>query len=152
LGNATSKANHGKSISYEMIQGYEELLENITKTTQTIEEIARASKEQEAGITQINDAVTGLDRQTQQNATIAGETREIALETDTIAKAIVADAMKKEFTGKHDTKVNENKKENKTYTSTISKPVLHQHNHEKTNAKIVTPTKSSSSDEEWESF
>ncbi len=152
VGNATSKANHGKSISYEMIQGYEELLENITKTTQTIEEIARASKEQEAGITQINDAVTGLDRQTQQNATIAGETREIALETDTIAKAIVADAMKKEFTGKHDIKVNENKKENKTYTSTISKPAVHQHNHEKTNAKIVTPTKSSSSDEEWESF
>ena len=49
VGNATSKANYGKSISYEMITGYEELLENITKTTQTIEEIARASKEQEAG-------------------------------------------------------------------------------------------------------
>ena len=152
VGNATSKANHGKSISYEMIQGYEELLENITKTTQTIEEIARASKEQEAGITQINDAVTGLDRQTQQNATIAGQTKEIALETDTIAKAIVADAMKKEFTGKHDIKANENKKETKTYTSTISKPVVHQHNHEKPNTKIITPTKSSSNDEEWESF
>ena len=102
--NATLKANHGKSISYEMIAGYEELLANITKTTQTIEEIARASKEQEAGITQINDAVTGLDRQTQQNATIASQTRDIALKTDTIAKEIVEDAMKKEFTGKHEIK------------------------------------------------
>ena len=100
--NATNKANHGKSISYEMIQGYEELLENITKTTQTIEEIARASKEQEAGITQINDVVTGLDRQTQQNAQIASQTKEIALETDAIAKEIVADSIKKEFIGKNE--------------------------------------------------
>ena len=102
VGNATEKANHGKSISYEMIAGYEELLENITKTTQTIEEIARASKEQEAGITQINDVVTGLDRQTQQNAQIASQTKEIALETDAIAKEIVADSIKKEFIGKNE--------------------------------------------------
>ena len=157
VGNATSKANHGKSISYEMITGYEELLENITKTTQTIEEIARASKEQEAGITQINDAVTGLDRQTQQNATIAGETREIALETDTIAKEIVADAMKKEFVGKSEIKAKVVKKETHhevpkevkktTPKITTSKPLEH-----KNETKIVTSNKSSSSDDEWESF
>ena len=152
VGNATLKANQGKSISYEMIQGYEELLENITKTTQTIEEIARASKEQEAGITQINDAVTGLDRQTQQNATIAGQTREIALETDTIAKEIVADAMKKEFTGKHDIKPKTVKKENVEYAVKTSKSTIHKHSHEKPNAKIATPAKSSSNDDEWESF
>ena len=152
VGNATLKANQGKSISYEMIQGYEELLENITKTTQTIEEIARASKEQEAGITQINDAVTGLDRQTQQNATIAGQTREIALETDTIAKEIVADAMKKEFTGKHDIKPKTVKKENVEYAVKTSKSTIHKHSREKPNAKIATPVKSSSNDDEWESF
>ena len=39
-----------------MIKGYEELLKNITKNS-TIEEIARASKEQETGTIQINDAV-----------------------------------------------------------------------------------------------
>ena len=86
--------------------GVEELLENITKTTQTIEEIARASKEQEKGITQINDAVTGLDQQTQQNASIANQTREIALQTDNIAKEIVANAMDKEFLGKKEIRVN----------------------------------------------
>ncbi|MBK6548496.1 MAG: MCP four helix bundle domain-containing protein [Arcobacter sp.] len=58
--NATSKANEGKNISFEMIQGYTELLENIEKQSQTINEIATASKEQQAGISQINDAVTGL--------------------------------------------------------------------------------------------
>ena len=152
VGNATSKANQGKSISYEMIKGYDELLENITKTTQTIEEIARASKEQQSGITQINDAVTGLDRQTQQNATIASQTKEIALETDAIAKDIVADAMKKEFTGKHDVKVNTPKKETIANTAKVSKPIISQQHHEKPTAKIITPAKSSSNDDEWEAF
>jgi len=94
---ATSKANHGKSISDEMITGYEELLGSINKTIQTIGEIAQASKEQEAGISQINDAVTGLDQQTQQNAAIANQTRDIAMDTDTIAKNIVEDVMQKRF-------------------------------------------------------
>ena len=97
---ATSKANEGKDISNEMIKGYEELLINITKTTDMIGEISNASKEQEAGIVQINDAVSTLDQQTQQNASIASQTQDIALQTDSIAKEIVADAMKKEFIGK----------------------------------------------------
>jgi methyl-accepting chemotaxis protein len=92
--NANHKANEGKLISGEMIKGYEELLENITKSTEMIDEISRASKEQEKGITQINDAVTGLDQQTQQNASIANQTREIALQTDSIAKEIGADKIK----------------------------------------------------------
>jgi methyl-accepting chemotaxis protein len=98
---ATAKANQGKDISNEMIKGYEELLHNITKTTNMIGEISDASKEQEAGIVQINDAVATLDQQTQQNAAIASQTQEIALQTDVIAKEIVADAMKKEFIGKN---------------------------------------------------
>ena len=86
--NATSKANEGKNISLEVIQGYDELLKNIENSTQTINEIATASKEQQKGITQINDAINGLDRQTQKNATIASQTKEIALQTDSIAKQI----------------------------------------------------------------
>ncbi|QOG12560.1 methyl-accepting chemotaxis protein [Arcobacter sp. FWKO B] len=99
--NATQKADQGKAISNEMIKGYEELLENINKTTQMIDEISTASKEQEAGIIQINDAITQLDQQTQANASIANQTKQVALQTDTIAKEIVADAMKKDFIGKN---------------------------------------------------
>lgn len=99
--NATAKANEGKNISLDMIRGYEELLQNIEKSTQTINEIATASKEQQKGISQINDAINGLDRQTQKNATIASQTREIALQTDSIAKEIVNDVSKKEFIGKN---------------------------------------------------
>jgi len=98
--NATNKASEGKSISSEMIKGYESLLENINNATKKIEEISSASKEQESGITQINDAVTSLDQQTQQNAQIANKTRDVAISTDTIAKEIVSDAKSKEFIGK----------------------------------------------------
>ena len=163
--NATSKANQGKTISNEMIKGYEELLSNIHKTTEMITEISNASKEQEAGITQINDAVTGLDQQTQQNASIASQTQEIALQTDAIAKEIVNDVMKKEFIGKNNinitrssdsrvkssganTKITSTPKEHhlentqkQTHVTSATKPKL----------QTITPNKKSS-DDEWESF
>ncbi|MFY4821032.1 methyl-accepting chemotaxis protein, partial [Aliarcobacter butzleri] len=69
--NATSKANQGKSIATNMIEGYKELNQNISQTISLISDIQNASKEQLLGIEQINDAVTQLDRQTQQNAMIA---------------------------------------------------------------------------------
>ena len=145
--NATSKANEGKNISLEMIQGYDELLKNIENSTQTINEIATASKEQQKGITQINDAINGLDRQTQKNATIASQTKEIALQTDSIAKEIVNDVIKKEFIGKNDTKVNESKIVS-TVTQKIDKPMQKEE-------KIVKSQKKepiSKNDDEWESF
>jgi methyl-accepting chemotaxis protein len=154
--NATSKANQGKTISNEMIKGYEELLENISKTTEMITEISNASKEQESGITQINDAVTGLDRQTQQNASIASQTQEIALQTDAIAKEIVAYAMKKEFICKNEilnnskgsglrVQISENIQKSKPLVSSQPSASV------KPTLQKVTPSTKSSNDE-WESF
>jgi methyl-accepting chemotaxis protein len=97
---ATFRANEGKEISSHMINGYGRLFESISKTTQMIDEITKASKEQEIGISQINDSISGLDRQTQLNASIANETKEIAIQTDKLAKEIVQEAMSKEFLGK----------------------------------------------------
>jgi len=97
---ATSVAHSGKDISSEMIQGYTELLESINKQAQTINEIATASKEQEIGITQINDAINGLDQQTQKNAAIASDTKDIAIKADTIAREIIQSVSVKKFVGK----------------------------------------------------
>ncbi|GAB1466890.1 hypothetical protein MASR2M54_23900 [Aliarcobacter cryaerophilus] len=47
-----------------------------------------ASKEQLMGIEQINDAVSELDRQTQQNAMVSSQTHDIALVTDEISKEL----------------------------------------------------------------
>nr|WP_306459091.1 methyl-accepting chemotaxis protein [Aliarcobacter faecis] len=149
---ATSKANEGKNISFEMIEGYSELIENIHKQAQTINEIANASKEQQAGITQINDAVTGLDQQTQQNASIAANTKEIAIKANEIAYKVVEDANKNEFIGKAELQ-NEYKNSNKSLKKDdISTPS------KKAEIKIEKPVvktkeiKSSSNDDEWEAF
>ena len=154
--NATSKANEGKNISFEMIQGYTELLENIEKQTQTINEIATASKEQQAGISQINDAVTGLDQQTQQNANIASDTKTIAINADNIAKKIVSDSHNKQFVGKEDVE-KEYKKNNTSSTKQehqINKKPLE--TNKTISSKVTTKTaeikSSKKDDDEWESF
>ncbi|MCT7912133.1 methyl-accepting chemotaxis protein [Arcobacter lacus] len=108
--NATSKANHGKQIADDMIKGYILLNENIQHTIELIGDIQNASKEQLLGIEQINDAVTQLDQQTQQNAMVAGQTHDVAKITDEIAKLVVNNANEKEFNGKNDVKAREIRK------------------------------------------
>ncbi len=98
--NATNKANAGKSIANEMINGYDKLNKNILQTIELIKNIENSSKEQLSGIEQINHAVSMLDEQTQNNALIASQTREIAVSTDKIAKTIISELNNKEFSGK----------------------------------------------------
>ncbi len=145
---ATSKAKEGKNISDEMIKGYEDLLNNIEKSASMIVEISNASKEQQSGISQINDAVTMLDQQTQQNAAIASRTHEIANDTDSIAKHIVEDVIEKRFLGK-DEIVEQSRKTSKTEIKTTLKNDNYK---EKKVVKKVEPIKAKSSDDEWESF
>jgi methyl-accepting chemotaxis protein len=99
--NANIKANEGKSIADKMIEGYGSLNTNIDKTIELIADVSSASKEQEMGIVQINDAINSLDQQTQKNAAVAGETKTIAMNTSKLAKDIVSTADEKEFEGKH---------------------------------------------------
>ena len=147
--NATTKANNGKEISDKMIDGYTTLNDNISKTIEIISDVESASKEQLLGIEQINDAVNSLDQQTQQNAMIASQTHNVAVQTDTIAKLVVSNANEKEFIGKDTVKAKdmENSTTISTKTSTVPTP-----------AKVITPTarpksvQSTDSDDEWESF
>ena len=129
VGNATSKANQGKQIANNMIEGYKDLNQNITQTINLISDIESASKEQLLGIEQINSAINQLDQQTQQNAVIASQTHDVAVITDEIAKLVISDANAKEFIGKNSVKAkdlnaknNTNpKKENKVKNIVISK-------------------------------
>ena len=97
---ANDKTNSGKKIADEMIDGYSQLNESISKTLELISDVEIASKEQQSGIVQINDAITSLDRKTQENANIASATDGVAKQTDTIAKLILTSADEKEFVGK----------------------------------------------------
>ncbi len=150
---ATLKANQGKEISDIMITGYSKLNTNIGSTLRIIGDVANASKEQQAGIEQINDAITQLDQQTQRNASIAVETKTIAEDTNDIAIRIVNEVDKKEFDKKHEI-INTIKQEPKRQTTQevlkkTSKPIEPKKEIKKNN--IIKDT-TSSSDDEWESF
>ncbi|MDN5107498.1 methyl-accepting chemotaxis protein [Aliarcobacter butzleri] len=143
--NATIKANQGKSIATNMIGGYKELNHSISQTINLINDIQNASKEQLSGIEQINDAVTQLDRQTQQNASIATQTQDIAIVADEIAKLVVSDVDAKEFVGK-----------DKVKGKDINKNKEFKNNHKEESLDSPFITKKSSKrleqSDEWENF
>ncbi|MBD3842240.1 MAG: methyl-accepting chemotaxis protein [Campylobacterales bacterium] len=94
---ATNKANEGKDVSDDMISGYQSLNEKFSETINLIENVSQASKEQMAGIEQINDAVTLLDRVTQENASEANSVASIAQEVSSMAQHLVSQAHSKKF-------------------------------------------------------
>ena len=95
--NATSKANHGKQIASQMIDGYTKLNNNINSTIDLINNITDASKEQLSGIEQINDAVTQLDQATQQNALAASNINTMAKEIQSLSSKLLETANHAKF-------------------------------------------------------
>ncbi len=95
--NASFKADNGKKISNNMINGYSELSEKINQTINLINEIEISSKEQRERIIQINETLSSLDKQTQQNANIATGTNDAATELDKISTSIEQQLEKKRF-------------------------------------------------------
>ncbi len=120
---AKNKANGGKLIADKMIEGYGLLNVNIEKTISLINNIETASKEQQKGIVQINDAITSLDKQTQENANIASKTYSVAMETDKIAKVVVSHADSKQFNGKESIKLDSNIKNDDTLINHDNKSI-----------------------------
>jgi len=97
LTKAIEKADKGKDVSDKMIKGYDSLNENFNKTIKLIEDVSRASKEQMIGIEQINDAVTMLDKVTQENANEASEVSKISSDVNNMANNLVENASIKKF-------------------------------------------------------
>ena len=101
---ANIKANDGKTIANEMIEGYTVLNTNIDKTIELIGSVANISKEQQTGIIQINNAINILEKQVQANAEVSSQANSIAIKTSNIANTIVNNANQKEFEGKNSIK------------------------------------------------
>jgi methyl-accepting chemotaxis protein len=159
--NAQTKTSDGKKIASSMIEGYNELNENIEKTISLIDNVTNASKEQSIGMSQINDAVNNLDKITQQNATSASEADSIARQTLDISNVIIEHANAKDFDGKdtialrketmnldyngHEKrKIEQNIKSIRSEHSTYVAP--------KKVEKIIPKQTSSKTDDEWENF
>jgi methyl-accepting chemotaxis protein len=94
---ANIKANEGKTISDEMIEGYVHLNNDIKKTIDLISDITTSAQEQKIGVEQINDAINNLDKQTQENAAVARVANTIAQKTSEIAKDILENTKEKKF-------------------------------------------------------
>ncbi|MGE4516119.1 MAG: methyl-accepting chemotaxis protein, partial [Arcobacteraceae bacterium] len=140
---ANIKANEGKTISDEMIEGYVHLNNDIKKTIDLISDITTSAQEQKIGVEQINDAINNLDKQTQENAAVARVANTIAQKTSEIAKDILENTKEKKFEEKPlgDSKISSHK-EDKTK--------------EPTKENIPQKTKESKEEkptnDEWETF
>ena len=94
---ATLKTHEGKQISASMIEGFNDLEEKIVQTDQLINDVANAAREQTMGMTQISDAVNNLDKSTQENASVAQTTNQIATQTNQIALEVVSKVQRNKF-------------------------------------------------------
>jgi len=150
--NATTKANEGKAIADNMIKGYNELSDNITKTIELISDIEGASKEQLSGIEQINDAINSLDQQTQLNASIANEAHDVAVQTDEIAKLIVINADEKIFDGKDSVKAKTINRKSSAVAVQSSNKVNQPKPVKQTQSKPNKIVSNQPDTDEWESF
>ena len=88
--NATSKANKGKSIADEMIEGYTGLSEKIVQNKEIISLVVTSSEEQRKGISQINDAINVLDKNTQENARDASKIDDLAVEVKGLSDRLMS--------------------------------------------------------------
>jgi len=95
--NATSTTNKGKKISDDMRDGYNNLNKLISETIDIIQDVSQASREQLKGIEQINDAISMLDKATQENALEANNVATIANETLQMAQLLLEDAKAKKI-------------------------------------------------------
>jgi methyl-accepting chemotaxis protein len=143
---ATVKATAGKEIAQNMLTGYQNLNENINKTIDLIKEVDVSSKEQQTGIEQINNTVTQLDRQTQQNAAVALQTNDIALTTQELSEKIVEKADEKEFEGKGSVHSDTSNNSKESHHQVIGAQTKKEEN------ITITEKKSKNKDEEWENF
>ena len=94
---ANSKANDGKNVASLMINGFNELNENIAITMSTIEEVANGTKEQQEAMNQINNTVNELDHATQRNASLSTRISEMASDSKNLALALQSAVNKTTF-------------------------------------------------------
>jgi len=94
---ANNKANEGKSISDDMIEGYKSLNNNINQTMTLITDVANTSAIQKKSIIEINNSVEILNTQINTNKMVTTQTHEIAIKTSNIANTIVADSNNKQL-------------------------------------------------------
>jgi len=94
---ANAKSKDGLAVSENMMKGFDVINQKISHTTQLVQDVANGSREQMAGINQINSAVAQLDQMTQQNASLAGEVSKLSEEILGMSQTLSATAAKTKY-------------------------------------------------------
>lgn len=94
---ANKKSNDGLEISKQMIEGLETLNIKISATAEIVGNILSASNEQMNEISEINHAISELDKSTQENSISIEQTNRVAEDVATLANQLVEDANSKQF-------------------------------------------------------
>jgi len=94
---ATLKAVDGQKISTTMIEGYSELNSKIDQTKTIIDDVTVVSKDQQSRIEQINDAISQIDKMTQENAINASNLNQISNGVEQLSKEIEVTILQAQF-------------------------------------------------------
>ena len=94
---ANKKSNEGLKISKQMIEGLEIVDMKINETASIINDVLTASYEQMNEISEINAAITELDKTTQENSISIEQTNYVADEVALLANQLVSDTSLKKF-------------------------------------------------------
>jgi methyl-accepting chemotaxis protein len=86
--NSTSKAKEGTDVASEVGKALGAIVGDVTKVTNLIDGITKASEEQAQGVDQVNTAVSQMDKVTQQNASGAEESASAAEELSAQANTV----------------------------------------------------------------
>jgi methyl-accepting chemotaxis protein len=93
IGDSVDKVNTGSKLVNQAGSTMDEIVGSVKRVSDIISEIAAASREQSAGIEQVNQAITQMDQVTQQNAALVEEAAAAAGSLEEQAASLV-DAVK----------------------------------------------------------
>ncbi|MYM28682.1 HAMP domain-containing protein [Duganella sp. CY15W] len=91
IDDSVGQVHVGRQLAEDAGTTMQQVVDSVNRVTNIIGEIAQASREQSSGITQVNDAVVGLDQTTQQNAALVEEAAAAAAALQEQAQALTAE-------------------------------------------------------------
>ncbi|MGZ5201661.1 MAG: methyl-accepting chemotaxis protein, partial [Telluria sp.] len=92
IGDSVQQVNEGTTLVQQAGSTIKEVVDSVARVTDIIGEITEASREQSAGIDQVNEAIAHMDRSTQENAALVEEAAAAATsmqeQADRLAKVV----------------------------------------------------------------
>ncbi|MDI1248960.1 MAG: methyl-accepting chemotaxis protein [Lacunisphaera sp.] len=92
ISDSTEKSTQGARMSEKVATNLSAIVERIRRLDEMVAEIAQASREQSKGITQVTEAVSGIDKITQSNAALSQQSatsaEEMKLQAEEVSRAV----------------------------------------------------------------